>query len=291
VKKILSNGIKPQTLHLLMVDDVEDDVLLTIRELQRGGFDPVYERVETATAMQKALQKKQWDIILCDYKMPHFSAPLAITLLKEMKVDIPIIIVSGNIGEETAIECMRLGAQDYIMKANLSRLCPAIIRELKEAKTRAKKKQTEELLSQSEEKYRLILENIEDGYYEVDLAGNFTFFNDPVCRILGYSSDELAGMNYRHYTDEEDSKRLFQTFNKVYKTSHPAKIFDWRVVNKDGVKKYIEASVSLSKDSSGKSAGFRGIVRDVPSAKKWKKVYAMRNKDFGRSLNNLRTSS
>jgi PAS domain S-box-containing protein len=271
VKNILSKGIKPQTLQLLMVDDAEDDVLLTIRELQRGGFDPVCERVETAAAMKKALQKKQWDIILCDYKMPYFSAPLAIALLKEMKIDIPIIIVSGNIGEETAIECMRLGAQDYIMKANLSRLCPAITRELEEAKTRRKKKQAEELLCQSEEKYHVILENIEDGYYEVDLAGNFTFFNDSVCRILGYAKEELIGMNNRQYTDEENSKILFQAFNHVYKTGQPAKGFDWQVISKDGAKKYIEASVSLLRDASGKSTGFRGIVRDITERKEMEK--------------------
>lgn len=119
-ESILKN-VKPQCLRALMVEDVEDDALLTFRELKRNGFDPVYERVDTAPAMKKALLEKQWDIILCDYKMPHFSAPAAIALLKEMKLDIPIIIVSGNIGEETAIECMRLGAQDYIMKTNLSR--------------------------------------------------------------------------------------------------------------------------------------------------------------------------
>ena len=270
-KNTASKIIERQTLRVLMIEDVEDDALLTFRELKRNGFDPVYERVETAPAMKKALLEKQWDIILCDYKMPFFSAPQAIALLKKMKMDIPIIIVSGNIGEETAIECMRLGAQDYIMKTNLSRLCPAIIRECEDAKTRGKKRLAEELLIQSEEKYRIILENIEDGYYEVDLAGNLTFFNNAVCRILGYSRDELAGMNYKHYTVEEDSKRLFQTFNKVYKTSHPTKIFDWRVVNKDGVKKYIEASVSLLKDSSGKSTGFRGIVRDITESKEMEK--------------------
>lgn len=264
-------NIKPQGLRVLMIEDVEDDALLTFRELKRNGFDPVYERVETAPAMKKALQEKQWDIILCDYKMPLFSAPQAIALLKEMKMDIPIIIVSGNIGEETAIECMRLGAQDYIMKTNLSRLCPAINRELEEAHTRNKKKLAEALLIQSEEKYRIILENIEDGYYEVDIAGNFTFFNDPLCQILGYSKQELLGMNSRQYTDQENAKVLFRAFNKVYKTGRPTKGFDWQLIRKDGTKRYIEASVSLLKDGSGKPAGFRGIVRDITERKEMEK--------------------
>jgi diguanylate cyclase (GGDEF)-like protein/PAS domain S-box-containing protein len=125
------------------------------------------------------------------------------------------------------------------------------------------RKKAEEEMRQSEEKYRTILENIEDGYYEVDLAGNFTFFNDSLCRILGYSKEELMGMNNRQYTDKEHSKKLFQAFNKVYKTGEPTKEFNWQVIRKDGTKKYIEASTSLQKDSSGKPIGFRGIVRDI----------------------------
>ena len=202
-----------QYLRVLMVEDSEDDVLLIIRELKKGGYNPVYERVETAAAMKKALKEKQWDIILCDYKMPKFNAPSAISVLKEANVDIPLIMVSETIGEDVAVECMRLGAQDYIMKDNLSRLCPAIARELKDAEIKNKQKQAEsqweialEALRQSEEKHRTIIENIQEGYFEIDLAGNFTFFNDSMCRCLGYSKEELMGMINRQYTDKKNAK-------------------------------------------------------------------------------------
>ncbi len=260
--------MKNQLLRVLIVEDSEDDALLLIRNLTKGGYRPVYERVETPDAMKKALEEKQWDIIICDYKMPNFSAPSALTLLKEIKKDIPIIIVSGTIGEETAVECMRLGAHDYFMKGRLSRLCLAIERELDEAKSREERRRAEELLSQKDEKYRNILENIEDGYYEVDLTGNFTFFNDSMCRILGYTAEELMGMNDRQFTDRENSRKLFQTFNKVYNKGKPAKEFDWEIIRKDGTKIYIEASVSLLKDSSGRPTGFRGIVRDITERRK-----------------------
>ena len=136
------NDSKP--LRALIIEDSEDDALLVIRELKKGGYDPEYERVETAAAMKKALQEKQWDVLLCDYKLPKFDAPQAIAVLKETNIDIPMIIVSGAIGEETAVICMRLGARDYLMKGNLSRLVPAVEKEIAEAKSRAERRRTEE---------------------------------------------------------------------------------------------------------------------------------------------------
>ena len=128
-------------------------------------------------------------------------------------------------------------------------------------------KQAEETLRQSEGKYRTILENITDGYFEVDIAGNFTFFNDSLCQLLGYSKDELMGMNHRQYTDQENSKKLYQTFNRVFRTGEPAKEFDWAVIRKDGAKRFGEVSISLMKDEKGQPIGFRGIARDVTERK------------------------
>ena len=129
-------------------------------------------------------------------------------------------------------------------------------------------KQAEEALHESEEKYRTILENIQEGYFEIDLAGNFTFFNDSMCRIFGYSKEKLMDMNNRQYTDKETAKKVFQEFNKVYNTGEPLEGVDWQIIGKDGDKRDIEASVSLLQDSSGKPTGFRGLLRDVTNRKK-----------------------
>jgi diguanylate cyclase (GGDEF)-like protein/PAS domain S-box-containing protein len=142
------------------------------------------------------------------------------------------------------------------------------------------RKKAEEALQKSEEKYRTILENIEDGYYEVDLAGNFTFFNDSMCRILGYPREELIGMNNREYTDPENAKRLFQAFNKVYRTGEPGRGFDNELVRKDGTQRYVEASISLKKDSSGCPIGFRGIVRDITERKRFERVLHQERETF-----------
>jgi PAS domain S-box-containing protein len=127
-------------------------------------------------------------------------------------------------------------------------------------------------LRQSEEKYRTILGSIEDGYFEVDLAGSFTFFNDPICEILGYSRDELMGMNNRRYTDKDNAKKLYQTFNKVYTTGRSTKEFDWQIIRKDGTSRHVDASVSIIKDSKDHPIGFRGIVREITERKRMERA-------------------
>lgn len=130
------------------------------------------------------------------------------------------------------------------------------------------RKQAEVALRQSEEKYRSILENIQETYFEVDLAGNFTFFNDSLCRMTGCLREELIGMNYRFFSDMENSKNVFSAFNHVYKTGKSTEGFDWLIIRKDGSKRYIEASVSLKKDSSGHPEGFKGVIRDITERKR-----------------------
>jgi PAS domain S-box-containing protein len=126
---------------------------------------------------------------------------------------------------------------------------------------------TEDALRQSEEKYRNILQSIEEGYYEIDLAGNLTFFNDALCRILGYPREALLGLNNRAYMSEETAKRVYETFNRVYRTGYPAKAFGWETIRKDGTRTYLETSISLKRDTKGNSVGFRGLARDVTDRK------------------------
>jgi PAS domain S-box-containing protein len=127
--------------------------------------------------------------------------------------------------------------------------------------------QAEADLRASEEKYRAILHGMADIYYEVDLEGNLTFFNEPLCKMLGYSGDELSGMNNRQFMTEETGMRVYETFNKVYQTGEPSKTYDWEAITKDGSKRYVELSVSLIKDAEGRPTGFRGITHDITNRK------------------------
>lgn len=177
-------------LRVLIVENSEDDALLLLRELQRSGYTPIYERVDTPAGMSNALTR-EWDIILADYNMPHFSVPAALELLKKSEQDLPFIIVSGHIGEEAAVAAMRAGVNDYIMKGNLARLIPAIERELREAESRRERKRAEEMSA------RLggILDNSPIEIYIFDATSyRFLHVNQTALRDLNYCIEELANM-------------------------------------------------------------------------------------------------
>ncbi|MCJ7547628.1 MAG: PAS domain S-box protein [Deltaproteobacteria bacterium] len=135
------------------------------------------------------------------------------------------------------------------------------------SRDRTAQKQAEEALRQSEEKYRTIIENIEDGYYEVDLTGNFTFVNDAACRIQGYARDEMIGMNNREYMDKKTAQKVYKIFNTVLRTGKNTTISNWQIIRKDGSKRDVESSVSLMRDASGNPRGFRGVIRDITARK------------------------
>ncbi|MEW6443171.1 MAG: response regulator [bacterium] len=141
-------------LRVLIVEDSEDDTLLLLRELRQGGYDPVFERVERASSMKEALERKRWDIIVSDYVLPSFSGLAALVILKESGLDLPFIMISGKIGEEIAVGAMKAGAHDYLAKSNLKRLVPAVERELREAEVRRERKRAREQLRESEKRLR-----------------------------------------------------------------------------------------------------------------------------------------
>ena len=135
----------------------------------------------------------------------------------------------------------------------------------KESSTR---RRMEENFRETEERFRAIIDSLEEAYFEVDIAGNLTFFNNALCNILGYSPAELIGMNNRQYMTSETAQTVYQTFNQVYLTGNPAKAFDWELLRKTGEARFVEASVSLIRDAKGVPVGFRGIARDITERKK-----------------------
>jgi PAS domain S-box-containing protein len=186
-----------QPLRVLIIEDSEDDVLLLIRNLRRGGFDPVYEVVENAQDMRAALEKQTWDVVISDYVLPQFSGSAALKLLQEIGLDLPFIIVSGTIGEETAVAAMKAGAHDYLMKGNLTRLGPVVARELQEAGERRERKRAETALGESEERFRQVISSISDWIYVTRITDNGKlvnlYFSPHVEALTGYPYEKFIG--------------------------------------------------------------------------------------------------
>lgn len=182
-------------LRALIVEDSEDDCLLLRTELARGGYEVIHERVETPEAMTAALNRGSWDVIISDHRMPQFSSLAALELHKEHAPDAPFIVVSGNIGEELAVAAMRAGAHDYIMKDNLTRLLPAVERELREAQSRRQRRQAEQSLESYRRRTESILEAAGEGICGVDATGIITFINPRGAKLLGWKPEELIGQS------------------------------------------------------------------------------------------------
>ena len=265
-KKTESKIDDPRLLRVLMVEDSEDDELLIIRALKKGGYNPVYDRVETAEAMRKALQDKNLDVILCDYKLPKFNAPSAIAVLKETNIDIPLIIISGAIGEETAAECMRLGAHDYIIKNNLSRLCPAVARELKETEVRIQRKRADEALQESEKKYHDLYDFLPIPIYEMDFEANITSANRAIYETFrGTEEDLKIGFKGWQLLSPEEADKSAKNIQRLLK-GEQVKGTEYNLRRLDG-SVFPGIVISSVIYSNGKPVGLRGAIVDISQRK------------------------
>jgi len=182
-------------LRALIVEDREDDAILVLRQLSRGGYAAEWERVETAEALRAALARQSWDIVLADYTLPHFGALEALEIVRAVDADLPFLVVSGTIDEETAVAAMRAGAQDFVTKAHLARLVPAVGRELREAEVRHERRRASEAARRSDERFRELTELLPEIVFEVDGHGVLTYVNRQAFAATGYDLEDLrAGL-------------------------------------------------------------------------------------------------
>ncbi|MCX5829947.1 MAG: PAS domain S-box protein [Deltaproteobacteria bacterium] len=208
-----------QALRVLIVEDSEDDATLLLCVLRHEGYEVVYEVVDTPAAMRTALERQDWDVITSDHAMPHFSAPAALALAKELRPSLPFIILSGEINFKLVVSLMKGGAQDYIQKRELPRVVPAIKRELKEAESIIKRKQAEKALRESEELYRTFINATTDMVFLKDeLLRNIvvnksmaTFFGKPEEEIIGKSDFELMPQIAAEKCRQTDMEALTST--------------------------------------------------------------------------------
>jgi PAS domain S-box-containing protein len=234
------------------------DIQSTLKKL---GYDvPVV--VSTGEEALERAEELQPDLILMDIVLPGKMDGIDAARYIKERYGIPIIFVTAHSEAETFERARETEPYGYLIKpVGKSDLYTAI-------ETALHRSTMESQIRESEEKYRTIIDTIEDGYYEVDLQGNFQFANDTFCSIHGIPRDELISSNYRQYLDEENAKKAYQIFNNVYMTKIPKKSLDWEIIRRDGNRRFIEYSISLITNSRGTIEGFRGIVRDITERKR-----------------------
>lgn len=206
-------------LRVLLVEDSEDDALLVIEELRRGGYDAIAEWVETEEAMQEALQKT-WDIVLADNNLPHFNVLAALKLVQESGQDLPFIIVSGQISEDAVVSAMKAGVHNWIIKTNLARLVSTVERELHEASVRNSGEKT-----RAEKRFRSRIENAWDMILILDEQGVLKYVSPLVQRILGYLPEEVIGRSIFDFICPEDIDRVIDAIDLLVsqpKVSQPS---------------------------------------------------------------------
>lgn len=211
-------------LKLLLIEDSDDDAKLLLHEIQRAGYKVEFERVETAETMKSALTRQTWDLVICDYSLPKFDAPRALSILQSEGIDLPFIIVSGTIGEESAVEALIAGAHDFIIKGSPARLVPAIQRELKDAQTRRKQREADEALRESNARFSSLFENTpvsiwEEDFSQVKLHLDSLMENAETMDLAGYINEhpqvveECLGL-VRIIDVNQASLKLFGAQNK-----------------------------------------------------------------------------
>jgi PAS domain S-box-containing protein len=232
-----------QPLRVLIVEDSDNDAVLLLRTLEQAGFQPSYKQVYSVTAMQAALGQDEWDVVVSDYTMPSFSGLNALKLLQQSAIDIPFIMVSGKTGEDTAVEVMKAGAHDYILKGNLSRLGPSIERELRAAAARRERRQAEESLRKSEEKYRMLVEGSFQGIGILQ-ARRLVFANSTLATIFGCTLTELLSLSLDElfgFVHPEDRAIVSENMRKSLSGEPIPEQSQARIIRKDGAIRWLDS--------------------------------------------------
>ncbi|EEF60356.1 PAS domain-containing response regulator [Pedosphaera parvula] len=271
-------------LRALIVEDSEDDTLLLVFELRRGGFEPQFHRVDNVVEMRSALSLQEWDVVLCDHVIPGFGSIEALRLISEKGLDIPLIIVSGAIGEETAVEAMKAGAQDYVLKHKLFRLVPAIEREVREALNRKERHKAEEMLAYM----AAIVESSEDAIIGKTLEGIITSWNTGAEHIYGYTADEVKGHSVSRLIPPERPEELKEFYQRIKNGEHIDR-YQTQRLRKDGAIIDVSLTLSAIKNGKGEVVGVSAIERDITRRKREEKERLRLIEELKEALTNIKT--
>jgi PAS domain S-box-containing protein len=284
VKKVSNAPAKP--LRLLLVDDTAHDAELLIRHLDTNGYQIDHERAYDSPTMEKALDHGPWDLIVCDYSMPNFDVGSAMALMKKRKLDLPFIVVSGTVGEEIAVEVMKAGAHDFIVKDNLSRLAPAIERELREAKVRAQRAADIEKLFY----LAAIIDSTAEAVISHNLEGVITTWNTGATQLFGYTEAEAVGQSVFMIIPESLKSTRKEIVDQL-RSGAAIEPFETKRVRKDGREVDIYLAISPLKNADGKLLGASAIAYDITERKKAEDERTKMIHELNETLSKVRTLS
>ena len=251
-----------EEIRVLIIEDSEDDVLLILRELRRGGYKPVYERVETGSAMRAALSSKEWDLILSDYNMPCFNTTEALSILRESGIDVPFIIVSGAIGEENAVQLMKEGAHDYVMKGHIQRLVPVIERELQEAEERKLRRKVEDLYRKSD----FVVNASGDMMAMINRNYVYETVNESFCKAFKNGSNEIVGSSVSNVWGREVFQQKIKNYLDRCLNGEKISTETWFDMPDKG-KQWFEISYTPYRDSDGAITHAIMVLRNITKRK------------------------
>lgn len=257
------------TVRILILEDELRDAVLIQDELQRSGLDFECKRVDTRAAFLESLDVDPPDLILSDHGLPAFDGFSALALAKEKHPDIPFIFVTGSLGEETAVKALKTGATDYVLKHKLFELGASVHRALRESAERLGRKQAEEALRNSEERFRLLLEGVKDfAICMLDPEGRVLTWNTAAQTIEGYAADQMVGRHFSYVFSKEDRKagkpeKFLATAEKKGRFAD-----ELLLVRKDGAKYWADVVITRLRGPDGKISGYSKVIRDITERKR-----------------------
>jgi len=271
-------------LRVLLIEHADEVALTLLDELRRGGYEPVWERIDTPAALEAALAR-EWDLITCNYVMPELRAATVLQLLQARHADIPVIIVSGEVGEEVAVTAMKLGAHDCVSTHNLARLVPAVERELREAQEHRARRRAEEAFRAGERRYHDIVETSHDWMWTADLDGTLTFSNQALAHVLGYEPDACIGRPLVDFVLPKYAA-AYRAFLKSVHASATQLEAEFVMLCKERKPVHLDIRATALRDEHGDVIGSMGAARDITKRKEAEEALRQSQADLQAILNN-----
>jgi two-component system cell cycle sensor histidine kinase/response regulator CckA len=257
------------TVNLLIVEDEPADFRLIVRHLEKSGLPARCHCVGNLDELQAALEQGGWDAVLSDFSVPTLDFRHTLDLMTGRHPDLPLIMVSGSVGEEQAVELLKLGVWDFVLKDSLARLVPSIERGLQSAADRRERRRADASVRESEEQFRAMFELASIGMAQADpRTGRWLRVNQKMCEITGYSADQLLGSRVAEITHPEDRQRDGEAFERVVRGEAPDYRMEKRYLRRDGTTAWVNVNMTVIRDAAGQALRTMATIEDITERKR-----------------------